>query len=87
MKRRRYYADDLRGADRLLWQIGMTFQANETDFGSRQHLRICGTMRFMAGLAAFGSHGGVFKRERTTQIGMTFEATRLTRSKRTNLFQ
>jgi len=86
MKRRRYDADDLRRADRL-WQIGMTFQANETHFGPRQHLRVCGTMRFVAGLAAFGSHGGVFETERATQVGMTLEATRLIRSKRANLLQ
>src|SRR5436190_3467133 len=87
MKGRRYDADDLRRAGCLLRQIGMALQANETDFGSRQHLRICRTMRFVTCLAAFSSHGGVFKCERTTQVGVTFEATRLIRGKRANLFQ
>jgi len=87
MKRRRYDADDLRDAGCLLRQIGMTFQANETDFGPGQHLWICGTVRFVTCLAAFSPQGGVFKRERATQVGMTFEATRLIRRKRANLFQ
>src|SRR5437762_3474897 len=82
MKRRRYNADDLRGAGCLLRQIGMTFQTNETDVGSRQHLRICRTMGLVTCLAAFSPHGSVFKRERTTQVGMTFEATGLIRGKR-----
>jgi hypothetical protein len=87
MKGRRYNADDLRGAGCLLRQISMALQANETDFGSRQHLRICRTMRFVTCPAAFSPHGSVFVCEGTTKVGMTLEATRLIRSKGANLFQ
>jgi hypothetical protein len=74
MECRRYNSDGAGGARSLLRQIGVALEADEADFGARQHLRIRRAMRFVASLAPIRPHRLVFIREWPTQIRMTLEA-------------
>ena len=65
----------------------MTFETDEADFGSRQHLRIGRPMRLVTRLAPFGSHRRMFIREWSTQIRMTGKAAGFVCGECANLLQ
>ena len=48
----------------------MTFETDETYFGTSQHLRICGTMGFVTRRASRYPHRSVFIRKWTPKICM-----------------
>ena len=74
VKCRRHHADCTSGTGKLLWQIGMTFQADEAHVGARQHLRIRGPVKFVTRLASLGSDGRMFISEGSAKVRVTRKA-------------
>jgi hypothetical protein len=66
-------------------QIGVAFQANKPDLMPGQHTRIRGTVRLMAALTSFKSHGRVLKGKRASLVRVAAQAARLVRGERPNL--
>ena len=64
----------------------MTFEANETYFGPRQHLRIC-PVGFVTRRASRDPHRGVFIRKRTPKIRMAIETAGLVRGEGAELLR
>ena len=63
----------------------MTFEADEADFGARQHLWIRRPVSFVTRLAAFGSDGRVFIGEGSAKVRMTSKAAGFIRRECANL--
>ena len=75
MKSRRHYAGNPRGLAGQRGQICVAFEADKTHFLADQHLRVRGTVRFMAALAAFLAHRRMLESEWPSFIAVALETT------------
>jgi hypothetical protein len=87
VKCRRHYTNCSCGAGNLLRKIRMTFEADETYFGPRQHLRICGPVGFVTRRASRDPHRSVFICEWTPKIRMAVETARFVRCEGADLLR
>jgi len=73
VERRRHYACHLCGLTGQRGQTGVALKADEAHFLTDQHLRVLGTVRFMAALAALFAHGGMLEGKGSALVAVALE--------------